>query len=234
MIAVKRHIPNILTCGNLLMGCLGIVEVFRGNILNVPILIWVACILDFFDGFAARILNVSSGIGKELDSLADMVTFGVLPSMLIFHLLEQSLPGSGFLPFLAFLLAIFSAIRLAKFNVDTRQTDSFIGLPTPANALFFSSFPIIIVKNTFNLGQVILQPAVLIGTTILFSYLLIAEIRLFSLKFKSFKWHENKLKYIFLLISLLLLVFVGIAAIPLIILLYLILSLLSNFSKNEV
>jgi CDP-diacylglycerol---serine O-phosphatidyltransferase len=227
--SVTRHIPNLLTCANLFMGCLGIVEVFRGNILNVPFFIWIAVIFDFLDGFLARLLGVTSSIGKELDSLADMVTFGLLPSILIYSLIEQNWEHNQWVPIIAFMIAIFSALRLAKFNVDARQSEIFIGLPTPANALFFSSFPLLIVKNYYGIGEIVMNPIFLIAATIIFSFLLVAELPLFALKFKSYNWKGNEVKYIFLMISIGMLILLGFAAIPLIIILYLILSLLLKF-----
>ena len=163
----KKNIPNIITCANLLCGCLAIVKAFQGNINWAVYLVGLAALLDFFDGMAARILNVSSPIGKDLDSLSDMVSFGVVPGVILFQLLQFSyghfvfstVPKNNFtaneihsfdtfLPYIAFIIPIFSAVRLAKFNNDERQIDAFIGLPTPANAIFFSAIAYII-HNTF-------------------------------------------------------------------------------------
>lgn len=227
--SIRHYIPNALTCSNLVCGCLGLVEVLEGNLVWAPYLIWLAAIFDFFDGFAARALKVSSPIGGELDSLADAVTFGVLPAMLLFALLRETAVPE-WVPYLAFVVAVFSAIRLAKFNVDTRQTTSFIGLPTPANALFISSFPLIIQNHpdwTF-----LQHPVFLLGCAFVLSWLLVAEIPLFALKFKSYRWALNKVKYIFLGLSLLLIIFFKFVAIPLIILLYILLSLF--YKENEV
>jgi CDP-diacylglycerol--serine O-phosphatidyltransferase len=136
---MKKHIPNILTLSNLFAGCIGLVFAFDGNLIYASYAIWIAAIFDFFDGFSARMLNVSSPIGKELDSLADMVTFGVLPSMILYQMIESHpIPNLGYG---AFILALFSALRLAKFNVDTRQSTTFIGMPTPAAAFFVSGLP---------------------------------------------------------------------------------------------
>lgn len=207
---------------------------FEGNFILVPYMVWLAAIFDFFDGFAARMLKVSSPIGKELDSLADLLTFGFLPAALIFQMLRQE-NLAPWVPYLAFLIAVFSALRLAKFNVDTRQSTSFIGLPTPANALFLSSFPIILLHSDLPL-DFIQTPWFLLSCTFLFSYLLVAELPLFALKFDSFSWANNKLKYIFLITSVLLIIGLKFVAIPLIIILYIILSLFnrkqSNLSKN--
>lgn len=223
---IKKHIPNTLTCANLICGCIGIVAVFNGNLLLAPYLIWLAAIFDFFDGFAARLLKVSSPIGGELDSLADNVTFGLLPASIVYAMLQgHALPE--WVPYLAFVIAVFSALRLAKFNVDTRQAEHFIGLPTPANALFFSSFPLILEYSSLPL-DFINEPWFLLSTAFIFSFLLVAELPLFALKFKSFKWQDNKVKYIFLIVSVALLIIFRFVAIPLIIILYILVSLFNR------
>ncbi|TDB61179.1 CDP-diacylglycerol--serine O-phosphatidyltransferase [Arundinibacter roseus] len=222
---MKRHIPNALTCANLLCGCVGIVEVFHNNMLLSCALMGLAAVFDFFDGFAARLLRVSSEIGKELDSLADMTTFGVLPAIIIYQLLMRSVPDLAdiWIPNLAFLIAVCSALRLAKFNIDPRQSDSFIGVPTPANGLLIASFPFIIefypawesvIVNTTNL---------LIFTGVM-SFLMISELPLFALKFKSFGWKGNEIRYLFLLVSAVLVLFLNFLAVPMIIGLYILLS----------
>ena len=246
-------VPNIMTLGNLLCGCLGIVFVFEGNLLYASYLIFIAGILDFLDGFVARLLHQHSEIGKQLDSLADMVTFGILPAFIVFMLIVQisgyekyngsQLDGSVYYidgpllpflrPFIAFSLALFSALRLAKFNIDTRQSDSFIGVPTPANAFVVAAFPLILKFNP-EYKFLILNSTFLITYTLIMSYLLISEIPLFALKFKNFSWASNKIKYIFLIISVILLLALQFVAIPLIIFLYIILSVISNFqAKNS-
>ncbi len=191
-----------------------------------PFLIWLAAIFDFFDGFAARMLKVSSPIGGELDSLADNVTFGLLPAIIVFSMIQEpSLPE--WVPYLAFVIAVFSALRLAKFNVDTRQTDSFIGLPTPANALLLSSFPLILEYSNLPLAFVG-NPWFLLICSFALSFLLVAELPLFALKFKSFSWADNKLKYIFLITSAVLVVLLKFVAIPLVIILYIFVSLFNR------
>ena len=224
--AIKKHIPNALTCCNLISGCVGVVAAFEGSLLLVPFMVWLAAIFDFFDGFVARLLKVSSPIGKELDSLADMLTFGFLPAALIFKMLQMQ-EVALWVPYLAFVIAVFSALRLAKFNIDTRQSDSFIGVPTPANALFLSSFPAILEYSSLPV-DFIQEPWFLLGCTFIFSFLLVAELPLFALKFKSFGWADNKLKYIFLLTSVVFLILFQFVAIPLIIILYVLLSLISK------
>ncbi|MES2732691.1 MAG: CDP-diacylglycerol--serine O-phosphatidyltransferase [Bacteroidota bacterium] len=238
---IIQHLPNTLTCGNLLCGCVGIVAVFQNDLVLASYLIGVAAVLDFLDGFLARLLNAFSPIGKELDSLADCVTFGVLPSVILFSLFQQSFPGTVLaqqpippLCYLAFLIAIFSALRLAKFNVDTRQTNSFIGVPTPANAILIGSLPLIM-KSIFFASIVILDQRFLIGLTLLMSYLLVAEIELFALKFKNYAWAGNQIKYVFLILSVVLLASLQFVAIPLIIFLYVLLSVLNNrFSLQKI
>lgn len=222
-LTIRKHIPNALTCCNLLCGCVGIVLVFEGRLLLAPYLIWLAAIFDFLDGFAARLLKVSSPIGGELDSLADNITFGLLPAVIVFAMVKE--PGLPvWVPYLAFVIAVFSALRLAKFNVDTRQTDSFIGLPTPANALFISALPLVLAYSSLPVGF-IGNPWFLLITSFILSFLLVAELPLLALKFKSFSWAENKLKYIFLITSVVLVILFKFVAIPLIILLYILISL---------
>lgn len=217
-------IPNLLTLGNLLCGCFGIFFVFEGDLKMASYLTGLALLLDFGDGFLARLLNSASPIGKELDSLADMVTFGALPAFVVFSLVRNA---SGefpeYLPYLAFVIAVFSALRLAKFNIDTRQSESFIGLPTPANGMIVAAFPFILDNSNLDF---LANPWVLVAYAFVISFLLIAEIPLFALKFKNFTWQDNRIKYIFLVLSLVLLVLFMIPAIPLIIILYFLLSLL--------
>ena len=239
-----------MTLGNLLCGCLGIVFAFEGNLLWASYLIFIAGILDFLDGFVARLLNQHSEIGKQLDSLADMVTFGVLPSFIIAKLIQistrQNTVLSDLMPsnllsqtqlptlaYVAFFLALFSCLRLAKFNIDTRQSDSFIGVPTPANAFVVAAFPLILEFNP-KYKFLILNSTCLIAYTLIMSYLLISEIPLFALKFKNFSWVSNQIKYIFLILSVILLVALQFVGIPLIIFLYIILSVINNFQlKNS-
>ncbi|MDD7303859.1 MAG: CDP-diacylglycerol--serine O-phosphatidyltransferase [Bacteroidaceae bacterium] len=220
---MKRHIPNAITCCNLMCGCMATFLAFNATqypryFVLAVIAIIAGAVFDFFDGMVARLLNVSSPIGKELDSLADVITFGVAPSALVFSLFQQvQYPESvdflrKVLPYSAFLMAAFSALRLAKFNLDTRQTTSFIGLPTPANALFWGS--IIIGQYPF-LTSGRFNALFLLAFMILFCWLMVAEIPLFALKFKNLSWAENKIKYIFLAgcLPLLLLGYSALAAI---------------------
>lgn len=228
---IKKHIPNTLTCLNLLSGMLGILYVVQNGPYYGFYFILAAAVLDFFDGFAARWLKVQSDIGKQLDSLADLVTFGVLPAFIAFFLI-QSGQAQPFLPYIAFFIGIQSAIRLAKFNIDERQEDRFIGLPTPANALFFSTLPVLAENSTF-LSSYLLNPWLLSTITVIFSLLLTAEIPLLALKFKDFSWKKNLFRYLLLLISAASLIFWGWAGIPIAVLSYILLSLISNrFEKN--
>lgn len=225
---LAKHVPNILTLGNLICGCLGILFVREFPPFFPAYLVWVACVFDFFDGFAARLLKSSSPIGKELDSLADMVSFGVLPSLTMYTWLRQVEPNNP-LAYSAFLIAIFSALRLAKFNIDENQRDNFIGLPTPANALFITG--LVFLGEPFNV--VTSSYAGLLTITVIFSLLLVTPINLFALKFKNYKWGDNKLRFTFVAISVLLLAWMQAAGIPLIILLYIVLSLVQRIQARK-
>ena len=222
---MKKHIPNGVTCLNLFSGCLGIVYAFQGELKLASYAILAAAIFDFLDGMLARLLKAYSDIGKQLDSLADVVSFGVLPSVLIYQLFLQS-PQEGLLStwinYSAFLIAVFSALRLAKFNIDVRQSENFIGLPTPANALLISSFPFIIDQDF--LASYILNPYFLLLFSIIMSILLVSEIPLISLKFKNVELKQNILRYILVFSSLVLLVLFKFAAVPLIIIVYFLIS----------
>jgi len=243
---IKKHIPNTITCLNLLFGCFSIVYALKGNLIFASYFIGVAAIFDFLDGLAARILKTYSAIGKELDSLADVVSFGVAPGIIVFQLLKFSndLPvliivgKTNIIPFIAFLIPILSAVRLAKFNLDTRQTESFIGLPVPANALFFASFPLIIRQfqemcSCMHIYVDFFTNAYLyIGLTVVFSLLLVSHIPLFSLKIKNFRLKDNAYQYILLICSLALFIIFKFTAIPIIIILYIVLSIIQNTLKK--
>ncbi len=217
---MMKHLPNAITCLNLFSGCVGIVSAFNGELQWSAYAILVAAILDFLDGMVARLLKAYSHIGRELDSLADMVSFGVLPSVIIYQLFQAAGAENTLLAFTAFLIAIFSALRLAKFNIDTRQSEDFIGLPTPANALLIASFPFI-AGNSMGLLQ---EPLVLAGFSIVSGLLLVSEIRLMSLKIKSLDPAANLYRYILVFSAAILLLIFKFAAVPLIILLYFLLS----------
>ena len=228
---MKKHLPNLVTCGNVVCGCVGIVAASQGKLIEAVYCILLGMVFDFGDGLVARLLKAYSELGKQLDSLADMVTFGVLPGMLLFQLLQQS--GATWTAYVGFMLTVFSALRLAKFNIDTRQTDSFIGLPTPSAALFVGALPLIISQQpaykTF-----IVHPVTLFTITITLSFLLIAELPLFSLKFKNFGWADNKIRYVFLLLAIALFVLFKFLAIPFILLIYVLLSFMSSVAKQKI
>lgn len=224
---MTKHIPNAITCLNLFSGCVGITLAFNGQLIYAGYAIIVAVVFDFFDGLAARLLQVSSPIGKELDSLADMVSFGVLPSIIIYEMLQESpvlLFGDGWLKYIAFFIALFSALRLAKFNLDTRQSTIFIGLPTPACALFILGLPHIAMSKSLLISAYIQNPVILIILTLALSFFLVAELPLMSLKFTDFGLKNNAYRYILLVVSLVLLVLFQFSALPLIIILYIVLS----------
>lgn len=217
---LTRHIPNLLTSGNLVCGCLGIVHAMEGSSIPTAYFVWAACVFDFLDGFSARALKVSSPIGKELDSLADAVSFGVLPAIVMYKLLLQN-GAEGWLPYVSFSIAVFSALRLAIFNLDETQRDSFKGMPTPANTLFISSLPL----QTGMIEAGLENVWVLVAITVISSYMLVSRIELFAFKFKNFSWSDNKIRYVFLLVSIILLGLFQVTAIPFIILLYVVVSL---------
>jgi CDP-diacylglycerol--serine O-phosphatidyltransferase len=245
-INIKKYIPNSITSLNLLSGCISISLAFEGYLLFAVYMIFAAAFFDFLDGMSARLLNAYSDVGKELDSLADLVSFGVAPSVIIFHLMKIALFGTVHLPpfenlsfyqilFLLspFIIAVLSGIRLAKFNVDERQSDSFIGLAVPANALFFISLYLIsiTIKNPFIID--LLKNEIFLGIfTFAFSLLLVAEFPMFSLKVKNLRWSNNKIRYIFIVLSAILLILLHTIAIPAIILLYILLSAINNWIYN--
>jgi CDP-diacylglycerol--serine O-phosphatidyltransferase len=253
--SIKKHIPNTITLGNLFCGCLALISAFEGDLVWAAYFVGISLVLDFFDGFTARMLKVSSAIGKDLDSLADMVTFGVVPGMVMFKLIRNAvLAESGFIDesgllvthygnnwnyahYSALIITIFSCIRLAKFNNDTRQSDSFIGLPTPANAMIICSMPLILhFQSDLSFVNGLLSNVwFLCGLSLIMSLLLVAEIPLFALKFKNFSWASNKLVYVFLILSVIMLVSLQFLAIPLIILLYILMSIGNNmFLKTRI
>lgn len=225
--AIKKHIPNTITCCNLVSGCVAIAYAFSGNIELSFTWIIIGAVFDFFDGMSARLLNVSSPIGKELDSLADIVTFGVAPSTILFSELSvMSYPAileplRSILPFTAYIMAAFSALRLAKFNLDERQALGFIGLPTPANALFWGS---LIIGAGKWLEATPFMAFFLLGGILISSWLMVSEIPMFALKFKEWGWKGNQVKYIFLLTCIPLLAIFGLTGLAIIIAWYVIIS----------
>jgi CDP-diacylglycerol--serine O-phosphatidyltransferase len=239
---IKKHIPNAITLLNLSSGLLAIIAIFKGYYDEAFIFVCLGIFFDFWDGFLARKFNVAGPLGVQLDSLADMVTCGVVPGLMMFVLFQNIQEDStsiyylteeyfymGFVPYLGFLITLASCYRLANFNIDTRQTDSFIGLPTPANALVIMSIPMIQYANDFEgLTTILYNPYVLLAITLVSSYILNAEIPLFSLKIKEFTWTEYKMQILFLLGSLVSFFILGFVAIPLIIISYVLVSVISN------
>lgn len=231
---IKKNIPNTVTCLNLFSGCIACVMAFEARYELALLFIILSAVFDFFDGMLARALHAFSVIGKDLDSLADDVSFGFAPSAIVFSLFkEMHYPANiefiaPYLPYAAFLISVFSALRLAKFNNDTRQTSSFVGLPVPANALFWAS----LVAGTHDiLVSESSHPAYIVLLVCLFSWLLIAEIPMFSLKFKNLSWNDNKISFTFLLVCIPFLAFLGISSFAAIIVWYILLSLFTKKSK---
>ena len=227
---LKKHIPNTITCCNLISGCIATYCAFLGIYDLALLFIVIGAVFDFFDGMVARLLHVSSPIGKELDSLADCITFGFAPSAIVFTYLSTFHIHLSFIPFLAFIMAAFSALRLAKFNLDERQALGFIGLPTPANALFWGSLVVGLVES----GSFVAANnwwAILI---LVFGscHLLVSEIPMFALKFKTWGWKGNEIKYIFLLTCIPLLLLLKVSGLAAIIAWYVILSVINN-KKNK-
>lgn len=233
-----KHLPNTITLCNLISGCVATFFALNAHFELALTFIIIGAVFDFFDGFAARLLHVSSPLGKELDSLADDITFGFAPAAIVFSLLRLTLPAQleslgvpaecvTYVSFAAFLIAAFSALRLAKFNLDERQTTSFIGLPTPANALFWAALAVGLQEK--GLLDAAPLPYLLLLGILLSSYLLVAEIPMFALKFKTFKWKGNELRYSFILLSLALLLILGFAGFSAVIVLYVLTSIASNF-----
>ena len=229
---LKKHIPNTITCLNLISGCIATYWAFQGDYQLALLFIIIGAVFDFFDGMTARLLHVSSPIGKELDSLADDITFGFAPSAIVFSFLSPLTSHiSPLIPYLAFVMAAFSALRLAKFNLDERQALGFIGLPTPANALFWGS---LVVGLEGSGSSVAANNWWAILLLMFFScYLLVSEIPMFALKFKTWGWKGNEIKYIFLITCIPLLLLLGVSGIAAIIAWYIILSVVNNLrTKN--
>lgn len=231
--SIKKHIPNTITCCNLLSGCVSILFLCHDHVLWASAMIFVAAVFDFFDGFAARALDARSPIGGELDSLSDVVSFGVAPSFIVAWFLSKSgitwwVHDFNMFPVLAFVLAAFAAVRLAKFNIDTRQSSSFIGLPVPAVGLFIASLPFML----FNIGndtviyQIVTNPYFLLAMVAIFSWLMISEVPFFSFKIKSLIFKENILRYFVVIFAITAVVILHWVALPFIFLFYILLSVI--------
>ena len=229
MTMIKKHIPNTITCCNLISGCVATYFAFLGDFEMALLFIIIGAVFDFFDGMSARLLGVSSPIGKELDSLADDITFGFAPSAIVFSYLCTFHTHLVWMPYLAFVMAAFSALRLAKFNLDERQALGFIGLPTPANALFWGSLVCGLTEYEVTFDG--LEWIILVGTFIS-CYLLIAEIPMFALKFKHWGWKGNEIKYVFVLSCVPLLLLLGVSGFAAIIAWYVVLSEFANVTKK--
>ena len=241
---MKKHIPNAITCCNLISGCVAVMFALGHNYTAALLAIIAGAVFDFFDGMVARLLHVSSPIGKELDSLADVVTFGVAPAMMLFRYMSDisyislmaGIDRSGtssvgmwilYVPFVAFLMAAFSALRLAKFNLDERQAMGFIGLPTPANALFWGSLIVGWGDRLLTFPPVL---PIVVVLMLLSCYLLVSEIPMFALKFKTWGWKGNEVKWLFLVTCIPLILFFGLGSLAIIIAWYLLLSVTTHHS----
>ena len=231
---IKSHIPNTITVFNLLCGSIAVIFLFNGLLLGAALLVGLAAVFDFLDGFTAKLLNAKSLIGKELDSLADVISFGLVPSLFMFVLLKSEVNNemSSFMsviPYLALAITAFSALRLAKFNLDTRQTTSFIGLPVPSNAIFIISFVMVVSTNDAPLpilNQIAANIWVQLAVIAISSYLLVSEIPMFAMKFsKGYGIKDNKVRYSFILLALISIVFLGWTGISLTIVIYILMSL---------
>ncbi len=255
------NIPNLLTASNMVCGIFSILLSLSGRIDLAPYPIFLGAIFDFLDGFVARLLKQQGELGKQLDSLADMVTFGLAPGIMMMVLMTMSkqmnqvtrefhfVPEFSFfeddklliMPFFALIIPVFSMFRLAKFNLDTRQSESFIGVPTPANTIFFCMFPLIFVQDwseisnqfQYNFRWIFCQPLILAPIIVVMSILLVSEIPLFSLKFKHFKWKGNEIRFIFLITCSLIIPLTLYWSLGIIVILYLVLSIFDNFLKRK-
>ena len=235
---IKKHIPNIITLLNLFCGCIALVFVSEDQFFLAFCLVCLGIFLDFFDGFFARLFHVSSPLGLQLDSLADMVTSGVVPGYVMYKLLsmESAFGSQSYIPFVGFVITLGACYRLANFNIDTRQTDSFIGLPTPANALFFLSIPLFSEQLLLNEAapEFIFNKWFYVVLCFVSAYIMNAEIPLFSLKIKNFNVRTHSLQIIFLVSSVLFLVIFKYLGIPIVIIFYVLLSVIQNkMSKNS-
>jgi CDP-diacylglycerol--serine O-phosphatidyltransferase len=236
---IKQHIPNFITTLNLISGFIAIIQVHHGDLVMASAFIFLAAVFDFLDGNIARLLKAYSEFGKQLDSLADVVSFGVAPGFLVYSILESGCQGScnileqlHITPYFALLIPVCSALRLAKFNIDLRQEENFIGLPTPANALFFASIPLVVILQPTLLSLVPVDfltgffsnTRIVAILVVFFSYLMISDLRIFSMKVKTLTWQGNQLRFSLIIIAVLLLALFSLAAIPMIIATYLLLS----------
>jgi CDP-diacylglycerol--serine O-phosphatidyltransferase len=251
---MKKWIPNLITLLNLFSGCIAALFAFQNDLMMAGLFVALGIFFDFFDGLAARMLKVSSELGTQLDSLADMVTSGLVPGLVMYQMLYSAIGvdlfdtqqnftlaadshwiAHPYLPLFGFLITLASCYRLAKFNIDTRQTDSFIGLPTPANAILIISTGIILQTTTLGFVDFYIgNPYFLMALTIASCLLLNAELPLFALKFKHFKFSGNEIRYVFLILSVIMIALLNIYAVPCIIILYILMSLFHNLRTPAV
>lgn len=228
---MKKHIPNFLTCCNLLCGCLSVYYSMQMNEAVAAVLIFAALVFDFCDGLVARALQAYSDLGKQLDSLADVVSFGVAPAFILVNLFTNHTgnmePSMQWLKYISFLIPVFAALRLAKFNIDTRQAEMFFGLPTPSTGIFIASLPLVFLTDGI-LKTFIGNPWILAALTVFLSGMMVAEVPLFSFKAKGNTAGTKRIQLIFLFVSLILVLFYELSAVPVIILLYILLSILGK------
>ena len=217
---MKKHIPNFITCLNLFSGCIGVAFAFSGQLYAAAYCVVLSGIFDFLDGLVARALHVKSPIGKELDSLADVVSFGLVPGAVLYAMLGISWPEGDYLPYMGFVVTVFSALRLAKFNIDERQSTDFVGLNTPMNAFYVVSLPF--VAETYR--HIVYNPVFLLVSIAFTSLLLVSNIRLFSMKLDSWSWRKNGWKFVFIILSMVLVGWFTFTAIPLVLVLYFLFS----------
>ena len=228
---LKQHIPNAITCGNLVSGCLSILFLTHNMPVKAAIMIFVAGLFDFLDGFAARLLHAHSPIGAELDSLSDVVSFGVAPGFIMYWLMSRSfdlpqwcIAGINVLPCLAFLLPVFSSIRLAKFNIDSTQKTTFRGIPAPGMAIFIASLPLAL-SQVHHLKDGVLSYWACLGIALIFSFMMVSRLRFFSFKMKSAKWKGNEVRWIFLLVTITSFVIFKWISLPFVMMFYVLLSI---------
>ena len=229
--SIKQHIPNAITCGNLVSGCLSILFLTHNMPVKAAIMIFVAGLFDFLDGFAARLLHAHSPIGADLDSLSDVVSFGVAPGFIMYWLMSRSfdlpqwrIAGFNVLPCLAFLLPVFSAIRLAKFNIDNTQKTTFRGIPAPGMAIFIASLPLAL-SQVHHLKDGVLSYWACLGIALIFSFMMVSRLRFFSFKMKSAKWKGNEVRWIFLLVTITSFVIFKWISLPFVMMFYVLLSI---------
>ena len=229
--SIKQHIPNAITCGNLVSGCLSILFLTHNMPVKAAIMIFVAGLFDFLDGFAARLLHAYSPIGADLDSLSDVVSFGVAPGFIMYWLMSRSfdlpqwrIAGINVLPCLAFLLPVFSAIRLAKFNIDNTQKTTFRGIPAPGMAIFIASLPLAL-SQVHHLKDGVISYWACLGIALIFSFMMVSRLRFFSFKMKSAKWKGNEVRWIFLLVTITSFVIFKWISFPFVMMFYVLLSI---------